>query len=711
MNFSHYKNQSQHTSSFKSIMALWLYGFMAALLLSGCLGNGLDGQKNLGDGASSNGTSSNGGSSNGGSSNGGGSGGSATPASYTINGTVSGLSGTVVLQNNSGDNLSVSSNGSFSFVTPVADGGAYSVSVHTQPAGETCSVGTGSGTVAGANITSVVVTCAVNTYAVGGSISGLGAYPVVLQNNGGDNLIVSNNGSFSFVTPVADGGAYSVSVLTQPVGETCSVGTGSGTVSGSIVTGVVITCAVNTYTVGGTISGLGANPVVLQNNGGDNLSVSSNGSFSFVTPVPVGGTYSVSVFTQPSDRSCTVTSNGSGTIASSNISNVTVACTALLVGGTIQGTPLVLVPTVSTLAVTGVVSYSTPQGITTDGTNLYLVDSSHDTIVQIVIATGAATILAGQSGVQGAADGTGTAATFHRPDGITNDGNSLYVADLWNHKIRKITPASGPLSAMTSANAVVTSLNGAANTAGSPGAIDGVGTSAQFNYPDGITTDGINLYVTDQYNNKIRKIAPSSGTLSAMTNATAVVSSLTGLANTAVTAGHADGAGTGASFHFLFHITTDGTNLYVVDGVNGKIRKIAPSSGTLSAMTNANSVVSSLTGAQNAVVAVGAADGAAATATFNNPVSITTDGTSLYVADTFNNKIRQITPSSGTLSAMTSANAVVSSLTGAANTAVTGGAVNGAGINASFRNPWGITTDGTKLYVDDSNNNLIRIIQ
>jgi sugar lactone lactonase YvrE len=687
-------------------MALWLYGFMAALLLSGCLGNGLDGQKNLGDGASSNGASS-----NGGSSNGGGSGGSATPASYTINGTVSGLSGTVVLQNNSGDNLSVSSNGSFSFVTPVADGGAYSVSVHTQPAGETCSVGTGSGTVAGANITSVVVTCAVNTYAVGGSISGLGAYPVVLQNNGGDNLIVSNNGSFSFVTPVADGGAYSVSVLTQPVGETCSVGTGSGTVSGSIVTGVVITCAVNTYTVGGTISGLGTNPVVLQNNSGDNLSVSSNGSFSFVTPVADGGTYSVSVFTQPSDRSCTVTSNGSGTIASSNISNVTVTCTALLVGGTIQGTPLVLVPIVSTLPVTGVVSYVTPQGITTDGTNLYLVDSSHDTIVQIVIATGAATILAGQSGVQGAADGTGTAATFHRPDGITNDGNSLYVADLWNHKIRKITPASGPLSAMTSANAVVTSLNGAANTAGSPGAIDGVGTSAQFNYPDGITTDGINLYVTDQYNNKIRKIAPSSGTLSAMTNATAVVSSLTGLANTAVTAGHADGAGTGASFHFLFHITTDGTNLYAVDGVNGKIRKIAPSSGTLSAMTNANSVVSSLTGAQNAVVAVGAADGAAATATFNNPVSITTDGTSLYVADTFNNKIRQITPSSGTLSAMTSANAVVSSLTGAANTAVTGGAVNGAGINASFSDPWGITTDGTKLYVDDSNNNLIRIIQ
>ena len=79
---------------------------------------------------------------------------------YTIGGTVSGLTGTVILQNNSGDSLSVAANGSFTFATPLADGATYNVTVRTNPSGQTCTVANGTGTVHAANVTSVSVTCA-----------------------------------------------------------------------------------------------------------------------------------------------------------------------------------------------------------------------------------------------------------------------------------------------------------------------------------------------------------------------------------------------------------------------------------------------------------------------------------------------------------------------------------------------------------------------
>jgi len=90
-------------------------------------------------------------------------------ANYTIGGTVSGLSGTVVLQDNGGDNLSVTSNGSFTFATPVASGAAYAVTVQANPSGQTCTVANGSGTVASANVTNVAVTCTNNSTATSAS--------------------------------------------------------------------------------------------------------------------------------------------------------------------------------------------------------------------------------------------------------------------------------------------------------------------------------------------------------------------------------------------------------------------------------------------------------------------------------------------------------------------------------------------------------------
>ena len=267
------------------------------------------------------------------SSAGGGGGGKTTPPpppSYTIGGTTSGLSGTgLVLQNNAGDSLTVSANGSFTFATSITSGSTYSVSVLTQPTNpvQSCVVSNGQGT-ATATVTSVLVTCtttAVPTYSIGGTVSGLSGSGLVLENNSTDDLSVTASGTFTFATKIAAGGTYNVTVKTQPASptQTCSVTNNMGTVSAA-VSDVTVTCSTTTYTIGGTLSGLTNGSLVLQDNNTDNLSLSANGKFTFLTQIASGATYSVKVLTQPSKQFCSIT-NGSGT-AEAAVTNVAVAC-------------------------------------------------------------------------------------------------------------------------------------------------------------------------------------------------------------------------------------------------------------------------------------------------------------------------------------------------------------------------------------------------
>lgn len=173
----------------------------------------------------------------------------------TIGGTVSGLSGTVVLQNNGSDSLSISSDGPFTFPTPLAQGATYNVTVLTQPATQTCTINNGSGSVGETNVTNVQVICATNAFTVGGIVSGLSG-TVILQNNSSDHLSLSSNGSFTFPTPVAQGAPYSVTVFTQPAGQNCTVGNGSGTMGGANVTNVTVNC-VNTVILNTSVTDLG----------------------------------------------------------------------------------------------------------------------------------------------------------------------------------------------------------------------------------------------------------------------------------------------------------------------------------------------------------------------------------------------------------------------------------------------------------------------
>ncbi|MDB4957912.1 MAG: hypothetical protein JWO36_5481 [Myxococcales bacterium] len=259
---------------------------------------------------------------------------SCVTSKFTIGGTATGVAGTgLVLQNNAGDNLSIAADGSFVFATSIASGATYAVTVLSQPSGptQTCTVLGGTGTVGGGNVTSVAVNCMTNRYTISGTISGLGA-AATLQNNAGDDLTVTANGSFAFATPIASGATYNVSVLTQPTApwQTCTVGAGTGTVTNANVMNVVVTCTTNTYSIGGMITGLAAgDSVVLRNNGGNNLTRSVNGAFTFTTNVASGQSYNVTVFTNPVSpiaQTCTV-ANGSGMVGGSNVTNVAVTCT------------------------------------------------------------------------------------------------------------------------------------------------------------------------------------------------------------------------------------------------------------------------------------------------------------------------------------------------------------------------------------------------
>ena len=345
--------------------------------------------------------------------------------------------------------------------------------------------------------------------------------------------------------------------------------------------------------------------------------------------------------------------------------------------------------------------FSNPTGVTLDGSgNLYVTDNSNNTI-RMVTSAGVVTTLAGTAGVTGYADGTGPAAKFNDPIGVTVDGSAnVYVADTNNHSIRKIT-AGGvvttfppfaqlafPLGVAVDGNGTVfvadsnndtiraiTAAGVVTTLAGSPGNFgfaDGTGPTAQFHAPSGVVVDGSdNVYVSDSNNGTIRKITPAG-----------VVTTFAGRAENE---GSADGTGAAAQFSDPTGMALDRSgNLYVADTSNNTIRKITPAG-----------VVTTLAGTAGVS---GSADGTGPAAQFDSPRGVAVDGNgNVYVADTFNSIIRKITPAG-----------VVTTLAGMANV---GGTTDGTGSAARFLFPYGVAADGSgNIFVADTNNNIIREI-
>jgi hypothetical protein len=269
------------------------------------------------------------------------------------------------------------------------------------------------------------------------------------------------------------------------------------------------------------------------------------------------------------------------------------------------------------------------------------------------------TTFAGSAGHDGSSDGAGAAARFNEPNGVAVDvhGN-VYVADTSNDTIREITSGG-----------VVTTLAG---TAGVPGSVDGVGTAAQFNDPTAVAVDDAgNIYVADAGNDTIREIAQGG-----------VVTTIAGMAGVADSA---DGVGAAAHFNHPSSVSVDGAgNVYVADTYNNTIREISPAR-----------VVTTLAGTPNVA---GSADGVGAAALFDNPYGIAVDDAgNIYVGDTLNDTVREITPGG-----------VVTTLAGTAGQA---GNIDGTGAAARLNDPNGVAVDGAgNVYVADYGNHLIREI-
>lgn len=258
-----------------------------------------------------------------------------TTASFAISGTVSGLVGSIVIQNNGGSSQTIAANGNFSFAAQ-ASGSAYAITVQSHPTGpnQTCTVANGSGTIGSAAVSNVAITCSTTTHTLGGTVSGLAGTGLVLRDTSGQTVNVTGTGnvSFTFPTALASGATYGVTVQTQPASpaQTCIVTNGSGTIGAANVSNVAVACSTNAYTLGGTVTGLAAGgTVVLQNNGANNLSVTANGPFTFAGTLNPGANYAVTVVTHPTvpgpGQNCTVQS-GTGSIVAANVTNVAIVC-------------------------------------------------------------------------------------------------------------------------------------------------------------------------------------------------------------------------------------------------------------------------------------------------------------------------------------------------------------------------------------------------
>jgi len=270
------------------------------------------------------------------------------------------------------------------------------------------------------------------------------------------------------------------------------------------------------------------------------------------------------------------------------------------------------------------------------------------------------TVFAGVPSGVGSLDGSGSVARFNLPSGVAVDeAGNAYVADSWNHSIRKITPAG-----------VVTTLAGAS---GQSGDLDGVGSAARFNLPSGVAVDGAgNVYVADAENHTIRKITPD-GTV-------------TTLAGSSGHRGSANGSGSSARFARPRSLAVDGSgSVYVADSDNHAIRKITP-----------EGLVMTLAGSAGKV---GSADGTGASARFYLPSGVAVDGASnVYVADTNNHAIRKITPEGA-----------VTTWAGSPDDGFLGN-IDGTGTSARFYLPSGVAVDGAgNVYVVDAIETVRRI--
>ncbi len=310
-------------------------------------------------------------------------------------------------------------------------------------------------------------------------------------------------------------------------------------------------------------------------------------------------------------------------------------------------------------------TFNQPKDIAVSGGFMYIADTSNNAIRKVNMSNGVVTTLAGnKSG--GDAAGYGTAARFSAPTALCADptGNTLYVADTGNSRIKGINAATG----------LVYNISGI----GYAGYLDGSAALSRFSYPMGIAADptGRYVYVSDTSNYRIRRIDMSLNTVDTVAGA--------------VLNGYQDGSGTSAKFNFPqgIDINDSGTIIYVADTWNQCVRKVDLANNTACSLVAGNTLSSYYV------------EGTGNAAGFFRPADVSLDNNAnvLYVADTLHNMIRKIDLSTGATSPVAGT--------------LTAGSINGIGTAALFSQPNGVffSQDDGKVYVADTVNSFIRDI-
>ncbi|MGO9094120.1 MAG: hypothetical protein ACLQGV_02765 [Bryobacteraceae bacterium] len=306
---------------------------------------------------------------------------------------------------------------------------------------------------------------------------------------------------------------------------------------------------------------------------------------------------------------------------------------------------------------------SEPAAVAVDGSgNIYIADN-YQRIRKVAAPTGIITTVAGNgSGGYSGDGGPATSAQLSGPTGVAVDAaGNIYIADYWNQRIRKVTVATGIIT--TAAG------NGTQGYSGD----GGPATSAQLNYPWGVSVDaGGDLYISDQYNGRIRKVA-ATGTITTVAGGGGAYPGDGGLA-------------TSASLSSPLGAAMDGSgNLYIADDGNCRIRRVAAATGIIT------------TAAGNGGNFSG--DGGPATsAQLWMPFGMAVDGSgNLYIPDLYNRRVRKVAAATG----------IITTVAGNGSYGYSGDG--GPATSAQLSAVYSVAVDGAgNLYIGDNDNQRIR---
>lgn len=248
---------------------------------------------------------------------------------YTITGSVEGLQGIMQIADGNEHILEIASDGAFVFT--LDEGEAYDISILLQPSGQSCLVANSTGAASGGT-NDILITCSLNSYRVGGSISGL-AGELVIEDGDGNSTTISEDGTYYLDELLGFGLDYNIKISSQPANQICSISNENGTIEID-VSNVNIVCVdlPLDYQIQGSIAGLDG-ALVLKDDAGTELSFTEDGGFTFVREN--NAHYTISIVSAPDTQECVVV-NGSGELTS-KVNNVEVNCVDLPVNFQIQG--------------------------------------------------------------------------------------------------------------------------------------------------------------------------------------------------------------------------------------------------------------------------------------------------------------------------------------------------------------------------------------